>query len=100
MIGQFPNVYTDVSFYSKYPGVLEEVYRALLALAPSEKIMHGSDANTVPEEIGYCCWNSRAVLARVLGEYQSYYGWTVSDTMKAANNVLHDNARKIFRIQG
>jgi hypothetical protein len=100
MIGQFPNVYTDVSFYSKYPGVLEEVYRALLALAPSEKIMHGSDANTVPEEIGYCCWNSRAVLAKVLGEYQSYYGWTASDTMKAASNVLHDNARKIFRIQG
>jgi hypothetical protein len=36
MIGQFSNVYTDVSFYSKYPGVLEEVYRALLALAPSD----------------------------------------------------------------
>jgi hypothetical protein len=100
MIGQFPNVYTDVSFYSKYPGVLEETYRSLLALAPSEKIMHGSDANTVPEEIGYCCWNSRAVLARVLGEYRTYYGWTAADTMRAAANILHDNARRVFRISG
>ena len=100
MIGQFPNVYTDVSFFSKYAGVLEETYRALLGLAPAEKIMHGSDANTVPEEIGYCCWNSRAVLARVLSDFKTYYGWTAEDTTKAANNVLHGTARKIFRISG
>jgi hypothetical protein len=100
MVSQFPNVYTDISFFSKYPGVLEETYRALLALAPAEKVMHGSDANTVPEEVGYCGWNSRAVLARVLGEYRTYYGWTAADTVQAANNILHGNARRLFRIPG
>jgi hypothetical protein len=41
--------------------------------------MHGSDANTVPEQVGYCCWDSRAVLARIIGEYTRYYGWTAAE---------------------
>ena len=97
-ISQFSNVYTDVSFYSKYPGALLEVYRSLLALGPSTKIMHGSDANSVPEEIGYCAWNSRAVLARVLTEYRQSFGWTQQDIQVMAENVLHRNARRLFRI--
>lgn len=97
-ISQFSNVYTDVSFYSKYPGALLEVYRSLLALGPSTKIMHGSDANSVPEEIGYCAWNSRAVLARVLTEYRQSFGWTQQDIRTMAENVLHRNARRLYRI--
>jgi Amidohydrolase len=97
-ISQFPNVYTDVSFYSKYPGALLEIYRSLLALGPSNKIMHGSDANSVPEEIGYCAWNSRAVLAKVLSEYRQSLGWTQADIATMAENVLHRNARRLFRI--
>jgi predicted TIM-barrel fold metal-dependent hydrolase len=96
-ISQFPNVYTDVSFYSKYPGALLEIYRSLLALGPSNKIMHGSDANSVPEEIGYCAWNSRAVLAKVLSEYREL-GWTQADITAMAENVMYRNARRLFRI--
>jgi uncharacterized protein len=97
-LSQFANVYTDVSFYSKYPGALLEVYRSLLALGPSTKIMHGSDANSVPEEIGYCAWNSRAVLAKVLTEYRQSFGWTQQDIRVMAENVLHRNARRLYRI--
>ncbi|MEX2123446.1 MAG: amidohydrolase family protein [Woeseia sp.] len=98
MLSQFPNVYTDVSFYSKFPGVLEETLRAFLALAPSEKVMHGSDSNNVPEEIGYCAWNTRHVLGRVLTDYQAHYGWSRRDCEVIANNVLHENARRVFKI--
>ena len=98
MLSQFPNVYADMSFYAKFPGVLEETYRAFLALAPSEKIMHGSDSNNVPEEIGYCASNTRRVLARVLNDYRTYYGWTQADVNKMAENVMHRNARRVFRI--
>ncbi|HVW71072.1 MAG TPA: amidohydrolase family protein [Steroidobacteraceae bacterium] len=97
-ISQFPNVYTDVSFYSKYPGALLQVYRDLLALGPSDRIMHGSDANSVPEEIGCCAWNSRAVLAKVLTEYLNF-GWTQGDINKMAEDVLHRTARTVFGIQ-
>jgi len=98
-ISQFPNVYTDVSFYSKYPGALLEVYRSLLALGPANKIMHGSDANTVPEEIGYCAWNTRAVLAKVLTEYKESFGWTQRDITAMAESVMHGTARGLFGIK-
>ena len=98
MISQFPNVYIDMSFYAKFPGVLEETYRTFLALAPSEKIMHGSDSNNVPEEIGYCASNTRRVLSRVLNDYRTYYGWSQADVTKMAENVMHRNARRVFRI--
>lgn len=98
-ISQFPNVYTDVSFYSKYPGALLDLYRRLLAIGPSSKIMHGSDANTVPEEIGYCAWNSRAVLAKVLTEYKESFGWTQADITKMAEDILHRTARGFYGIR-
>lgn len=98
MLSQFPNVYTDVSFYSKFPGTLEETLRAFLALAPSEKVMHGSDSNNVPEEIGYCADNSRRVLAKVLSDYRSHYGWTDKDCEKMARNVMSENARRVYKI--
>ncbi|HEY7817312.1 MAG TPA: amidohydrolase family protein, partial [Vicinamibacteria bacterium] len=98
LLSQFPNVYTDVSFYAKFPGTLEETLRAFLSLAPSEKVMHGSDSNNVPEEIGYCADNGRRVLGKLLGEFQSYYGWTRKDCLVAAENVLSENARRIYRI--
>ncbi len=98
LLSQFPNVYTDVSFYAKFPGTLEETMKAFLSLAPSEKVMHGSDSNNVPEEIGYCADNSRRVLGKLLNEFQSYYGWTEKDCRIAAENVLSGNARRIYRI--
>jgi predicted TIM-barrel fold metal-dependent hydrolase len=98
MLSQFPNVYTDLSFYSKFPGVLEETLRAFLALAPNQKVMHGSDSNNVPEEIGYCAWNVRHVLAKVLRDYLENYGWTEKNCAEIAHNVLHRNAERLFEI--
>jgi len=98
MISQFPNVFVDVSFYSKFPGILEETLRTFLSLAPSEKVMHGSDSNNVPEEIGYCASNTRRVLAKILNEFESYYGWTGKDCERIARNVMSENARRVFKI--
>ncbi len=97
-ISQFPNVYVDVSHLAKYPAVLEEAYRALLAPGPAAKVMHGSDSGGVPDETGYCAWNSRQVLARILTEYKTYYGFTQADIDGMAHGVLHGNASRLFRI--
>jgi predicted TIM-barrel fold metal-dependent hydrolase len=98
MLSQFPNVYTDLSFFSKFPGTLEETLRAFLSLAPPEKVMHGSDSNNVPEEIGYCADNTRRALAKVLNEFRTHYGWTDADCRRIATQVLAGNARRVFRI--
>ncbi len=97
-ISQFPNVYADVSHLAKYPAVLEQAYRALLEAGPAYKVMHGSDSGGVPDETGYCAWNSRQVLARILTEYKTYYGWRMADIESIARGVLHDNAARVFRI--
>ncbi len=59
-----------------------------------------SDANSVPEEIGYCAWNTRAVLAKVLSEYRESFGWRQDDITAMAQNVMHRTARRLFRIPG
>jgi predicted TIM-barrel fold metal-dependent hydrolase len=98
IISQFPNVYTDVAYFSQYPGVLAETYRVLLAVGPSDKIMHGSDVAGVPEGIGYCAWNTRHVLAQILRDYRTHFGWSMTEIERMAENILHANARKVYRI--
>jgi len=97
-LSQFPNVYADVSFYSNFPGTLEEILRTFLGLAPSEKVMHGSDSGSVPETIGYCADNVRRTLSKVLSDYRAHYGWTDGDCERMARNVLSENARRVYRI--
>ena len=99
LLSEFPNVYTDVSFYCNFPGVLEELLRTFLGLAPSEKLMHGSDSDTVPEIMGYCAENIRRVLAKVLNDYRTHYGWTEKDCEKMARNVLSENAKRVYGIE-
>nr|WP_232307092.1 amidohydrolase family protein [Sphingomonas sp. Y57] len=96
-ISQFPNVYTDLSYISHHPGTLEEVLRVFLGLAPSDKIMHGSDFSG-PEAFAYSVDNERRILAKVLADYRDHYGWTDRDCERMARNVLSGTARKVFNI--
>jgi hypothetical protein len=96
MNSQFTRLYVDVSHISKYPGALEQTLRSLIGLGPTYKIMHGSDTGTVPEEIGYCAWNTRHALGKILSEYKASYGWTQDDISRAAREILHENARRLF----
>lgn len=96
-ISQFPNVYTDLSYVSHHPGTLEEVLRVFLGLAPAEKIMHGSDFSG-PEALAYSVDNQRRVLAKVLTDYRSHFGWTDRDCERMARAVLSGTARKVFGI--
>jgi hypothetical protein len=98
MVSQFPNVYVDLSFFSHFPGVLEETLRTLLALVPPHKIMHGSDSGSAPEDPAYCAHSLRVVLARVLNEYRAGYGWSERDCAATARAVMSENARRLFRI--
>ena len=97
LISQFPNVYTDLSFVSNYPGTLEEALQAFLSLAPSEKIMHGSDSGLVPEVMAYAADLTRRALARVLSDFRTHYAWTEADCELAARNVMTENARRVYR---
>ena len=94
-LSQFPHVYTDVSFCCQYPGALEEVLRAFLGVAPSEKILFGSDGS-VADRWAMCADNVRRVLTRILTEYQQHYGWSLEECERAARNVMSENARRVY----
>ncbi|MFT4025658.1 MAG: amidohydrolase family protein [Novosphingobium sp.] len=97
-ISQFPNVFTDLSFFSHDPGILEETLRLFLAVAPSSKIMHGSDWSN-PEQVGYAVSNTRAVLHRILRDYRDVYAWRERDCLEMAYNILNRTARRVFRVE-
>jgi hypothetical protein len=99
MASQFPHVHVDLSFFSHFPGVLEETLRTLLAIVPPQKLMHGSDSGSVPEDLAYCAHNLRVVLARVLNDYRTSYGWSERDCAVAAGAVMSENARRLFKIR-
>lgn len=97
-ISQFPNVYTDISFYSHYAGISEDLLRTFLGLGGGGKVMHGSDW-TAPEALGYSVDTTRRLLARILTDYRTYYGWSHADCELAARSVLGDTARRVFGIK-
>ena len=46
----------------------------------------------------HCAWNVRQVLAKILRDYKSNYGWSQSNCEEIANKVLHENAKRLFSI--
>ncbi len=99
LISQYPNVYADLSFFSQFPGILEEVLRTFLQLAPPHKLMHGSDSNLVAEVMAYSAHNTKKVLSKVLNDFVNDYGWTEEQCMNVARLVLSANAKRLFKIQ-
>ena len=96
-MSQFPNVYSDVSFFSHQPGTLEEILRVFLGSVPMGKVMHGSDWST-PEAMGYSVDNTRRILARILDDYVSIYRGGEEECLRIAKGVLSETAHKAFKL--
>ena len=98
ILSQFPNVYADVSFFSQYPAILEEALRTFLQLAPPQKVMHGSDSNSMVEVMAYSAYNTKRILSKVLNDFTKDYEWTEAQCLSTARMVLSENAKRIFNI--
>jgi predicted TIM-barrel fold metal-dependent hydrolase len=98
LINRFPNVFTDISFITWLPSLLEEILRHFISVAPSEKVMHASDTVAIPEYLGYCASNTRRALAKILNDFRADYGWTEECCIKIAKNIMSENARRLYNI--
>lgn len=96
ILSQHPNAYADISFFSQYPAILEEMLTTFLQLAPSNKIMHGSDSNFFAEIMAYAAHNTRDCLGRVLSRFESDWGWSSKHCRIVAESVLSKNAMAFF----
>ena len=53
----------------------------------------------MPETLGYCAYNVRHVMAKILRNYRADYGWTGKDCERMAWNVLSETARQFYNIK-
>ncbi|GBC69606.1 hypothetical protein HRbin01_01308 [archaeon HR01] len=98
ILSQHPNAYVDLSFFSQYPAILEEMLTTFLQLAPHTKIMHGSDSNFFAEIMAYAAYNVRRCLDRVLLRFENYWGWSSKHCRVVYESVLSRNAEAFFSL--
>jgi len=93
----YPHVYFDTSLTS--PLVAFGGGRAwedALGLAPSTKVMFGSDAWGIPDIIYLGSLHTRLALSKLLINWIKD-GWMGQrEALEIANNVLHDNAQRLY----
>ncbi len=93
----YPHVYFDTSLTS--PLVAFGGGRAwedALGLAPSTKVLFGSDAWGIPDIIYLGSLHARLALSKLLDEWHKD-GWLEpGEALEIANNIFHDNAQRLY----
>jgi uncharacterized protein len=94
----YGNVYLDVSFAIPFLSIAEmtSVARAAIGTAPASKLMYSSDGGRVPELHWMGAHDGRRVLATVLGELVTGGDLTAAEAERAAELILHGNARRVY----
>jgi len=99
MAAVWPQVYLDLSLALPYlgpaaTGPLVEI----LGLAPSTKLLYGSDVQGLPELFTLTAGWSRAALGEALDWLAARGGIPGGDSRAIARRILADNARAVYRL--
>ena len=95
----WPQVYVDLSLALPFLGagaILPMV--EMLSLAPSSKLLYGSDLRGLPELFAFSADWGRAALADALGWLVEREGMHADDARTVGRQVLADNAIALYRI--
>jgi hypothetical protein len=95
----WPQVYVDLSLALPFLGagaILPMV--EMLSLAPSSKLLYGSDLRGLPELFAFSADWGRAALADALGWLVERGGMHADDARTVGRRVLADNAIALYRI--
>ena len=97
MVNTYPNVYLDMSQTNPFISIgLDEKLRNLLEMAPTTKIMHGSDGYNIPELSWIAALQAKRALERVLGDLIERDEVDEEEARTIAAQFLSDNARRIY----
>jgi uncharacterized protein len=99
LVDVFPNVYLDLSEHNLFlgPGVAD-VLRRVLALAPFNKLLFGTDAYGSPDLQWIAARATIDSLTAVLTEFVSGGSLDKEDAMSAAERILAGNARELYSL--
>jgi uncharacterized protein len=99
MTAVWPQVYLDLSLAIPFlgagavPPLIE-----ILALAPSSKLMYGSDVSALPELFALSAEWGRAALGEALGWLVERDEMDVTDAAEVGRAILAENARELYKL--
>ena len=97
MTAVWPQVYLDLSLAIPFLGpAAEPPLSEILALAPSSKLMYGSDVSALPELFALSAQWGRAALGEALGWLVDRDELDVTDAAEVARAILSENARVLY----
>jgi len=99
MAAVWPQVYLDLSLALPYlgPGAVGPLVE-ILALAPSTKLLYGSDVQGLPELFTLSADWGRAAIGEALDWLAARGGVPGGDGRAIARRILGDNARAVYRL--
>jgi hypothetical protein len=96
----WPQVHLDLSLALPFlgagavPPLIE-----ILSLAPSSKLLYGSDVSALPELFALSAEWGRAALGDALGWLVERDGWAPADALEAARRILSGNAGTLYALR-
>jgi predicted TIM-barrel fold metal-dependent hydrolase len=91
-----PRVYLDTSINTAWASlIMDQKLEAVLGIAPTAKVMYGSDESTEPELAWISAVMAREALERVLGAAVDRRWMTESDAVRVGRGVLGGNCARL-----
>lgn len=100
LMSSYENVFGDVSSmvpYASVAGITK--IRAIMELAPMNKLMFGTDAGSCPEQFWYGAILFRAYFRDILQELVDKDYISYSFAMETAENVMFKNILRLYKLQ-
>lgn len=97
MVNTYPNIHLDLSQTNPFISIgLEGKLRSLLEMAPTTKIMHGSDGYNVPELSWIAAIQAKRALEGVLGDLMAGGDIDREGAEEVATQFLSENAKELY----
>ena len=94
-----PRVYIETSINTAWSSlIMDQKLEAILGIAPTAKVLFGSDESTEPELAWISALTAREALQRVLGDAVHRRWMTVQDGVRIGGGVLGENCARLHDI--
>lgn len=96
----YSNVWMDLGLAIPFATVdIPSVWRQALSLTPTSKILFSTDAYSVPDIFWLAARWGRWGLAQVLDELIAIGAFTQDEALDTAQQILHGNAEKLYKVK-
>jgi hypothetical protein len=96
-----PRVYLETSITTAWASlIMDQKLEAILGIAPTAKVMFGSDESTEPEMAWISAIMAREALERVLSNAVARRWMTVDNALRIGQGVLATNCERLHALEG